>query len=73
MPIYLYQCEECGKRFEKLRLAGREQELRCIKCGGVRLKKLPASFRLWGKGSSSEESKGSSCSTCFGGDCSTCR
>lgn len=73
MPIYLYQCQECGEKFEKLILPGRDEEPRCIKCGGHKLNKLPASFRLSGGNSDSASGSGFSCSTCSGGDCSTCR
>lgn len=73
MPIYLYQCQKCGEKFEKLILPDRDQLLKCIKCGNARLSKLPTSFRFSGEGSGSMESRGSSCSTCSGGNCSSCR
>ena len=72
MPIYLYQCQKCGERFEKLILPGRDQLLECIKCGSASLSRLPTRFRFSGKGSEGMENTGSSCSTCSGGDCSSC-
>jgi putative FmdB family regulatory protein len=61
MPIYEYQCLECGERFEKLvrstsSLAGTE----CPKCGGRKVEKLLSAFGLQKSGSASDFS----CPTC---------
>ncbi|MDR2017621.1 MAG: zinc ribbon domain-containing protein [Syntrophobacterales bacterium] len=39
MPIYEYQCEQCGTVTEVLFL-GKEQDAACSACGGTRLTKL---------------------------------
>lgn len=69
MPIYIYECQNCGKTFEKfVRRRKEEEDLKCPHCNDKILKKLPAGFSF------SSDSSGSSlsCSTCSGGDCSTC-
>lgn len=41
MPIYEYRCEDCGRKSQFLTLAvGAAIDLKCPKCGGVRLRKL---------------------------------
>jgi putative FmdB family regulatory protein len=32
MPIYEFQCEDCGEIFEELILGNREDEIVCKKC-----------------------------------------
>lgn len=52
MPIYEYQCEACGHRFETLRKVSDSPLTCCPACGAEALKKLisaPA-FRLKGGG-----------------------
>jgi putative FmdB family regulatory protein len=34
MPIYLYQCEACGARFERLQKMSDEPLTECPECGG---------------------------------------
>lgn len=38
MPIYEFECEECGARFEEL-VAADVTELRCQRCGSARAKR----------------------------------
>ena len=54
MPIYEYQCQECGKEFEKLiRSISSTPEVECPHCGGKKVKKA---FSLFGTRSSSSGS-----------------
>jgi putative FmdB family regulatory protein len=54
MPIYEYQCQECGKEFEKLvRSISSTPEVECPHCGGKKVKKA---FSLFGTQSSSSGS-----------------
>jgi|UniRef100_A0A7V5XHE5 putative FmdB family regulatory protein len=71
MPIYEFQCEDCGEIFEELILGNREDEIVCKKCKSSRVKKLMSqvAFKSGGKFVSS---LGSACSTCKGGTCSSC-
>jgi putative FmdB family regulatory protein len=39
MPIYEFECEECGVRFEELLAAG-EAAARCGACGSTRTRRL---------------------------------
>jgi putative FmdB family regulatory protein len=38
MPVYEYDCEECGRRFDLL-VQRKDEEVRCSDCGGERVKK----------------------------------
>jgi len=65
MPIYEYQCQKCGHRFEELVLG--KKEIKCPNCKGTDLKKLFSAF------STLEESNISSGSdSCDNGTCNIC-
>jgi putative FmdB family regulatory protein len=41
MPIYEYECSQCGQCFEKLMFAGdAERDLKCTACGSPQVHKL---------------------------------
>lgn len=62
MPIYEYQCLECGEKFEKLvRSMNSPQEIECPKCGGRKVEKLLSAFGLQTSGTASEPI----CPTCM--------
>jgi putative FmdB family regulatory protein len=42
MPIYEFECEECGARFEELVAAG-AGEVACAECGSTRTRRLMSS------------------------------
>jgi putative FmdB family regulatory protein len=42
MPIYEFECEECGARFEELVAAGAEG-IACAECGSTRTRRLMSS------------------------------
>jgi putative FmdB family regulatory protein len=45
MPIYEYECEKCGRRFEYfLRSGGDEKKVKCPKCGAENPKRVVSSF-----------------------------
>jgi putative FmdB family regulatory protein len=71
MPIYEFQCEDCGEIFEELILGNREDEIVCKKCKSSRVKKLMSRV-AFKSGSKFVSSLGSACSTCKGGTCSSC-
>ncbi|GAI20545.1 unnamed protein product [marine sediment metagenome] len=51
MPIYEFECEKCGERFELHRnMADSDREVRCPKCGAEKPQRV---FSVFGKGSSS--------------------
>ncbi len=72
MPIFEFQCEECGEIFEELILDGKIDDITCRKCKSPKVKKLisKVSFKSEGK---FVNSSGSSCNICKGGTCSTCK
>jgi putative FmdB family regulatory protein len=39
MPIYEFECEECGRRFEEL-LPAATVEVECPRCGSARVRRL---------------------------------
>ncbi len=43
MPIYEFECEECGGRFEELVAAGAEG-VACAECGSTRTRRLVSAF-----------------------------
>ncbi|MEA3408310.1 MAG: zinc ribbon domain-containing protein [Chloroflexota bacterium] len=60
MPIYEYQCEECGHNFEKLiRSMSSTPDIECPKCHSANCKKAISLF-----GTSSSGSAGSSAAAC---------
>lgn len=71
MPIFEFQCEECGEVFEELVLGSDVSKVKCKKCKSSNVKKLisQVAFKSSGKFISSI---GSACSTCKGGTCSSC-
>jgi len=54
MPIYEYECANCGKRFEALRtLKDSDSEVECLRCGAKQTRRV---FSVFGTGS-----RGGSC------------
>lgn len=43
MPIYEYECEKCGHRFDKL-VSRSDVKVKCEKCASARVKKLISTF-----------------------------
>jgi len=67
MPIFEYQCKDCGHKFEKL-ILGEKEEIRCPKCDSKNVKKLlPSSIGVGRKGK-----EGGSCQSCQG-TCPLCK
>ncbi len=71
MPIFEFQCEECGEVFEELVLGDKIKDVKCKKCGSSKVTKLisQVAFRSEGKFVSTS---GGGCSVCSGGSCSVC-
>ncbi|MBL7119575.1 MAG: zinc ribbon domain-containing protein [Dehalococcoidia bacterium] len=60
MPIYEYQCTQCGEKLTVRQSIGEDgSQLKCPKCHAGNLKRLISSF--FGGGSGSSELSGSSC------------
>ena len=69
MPIYEYNCRECGHKFSKLESITSEERVKtCPECGGESKRIVPTtSFQLKGSGwfssGYSKEANTTSCST----------
>jgi putative FmdB family regulatory protein len=52
LPIYAYQCDDCGRGFDALQKVGAEALTECPNCAGHGLRKLLSApnFHLKGKG-----------------------
>jgi len=61
MPLFEYECQECGVKFEELRMSREgNDEVRCPHCSAVNIVKLFSSFS---SGSSSSTNNATNCST----------
>ncbi len=69
MPIYEYQCRDCGEEFEKLLFGPRQ--VRCPRCESEDVRKK---FSLFGMSGVEKAAAGASCSTCSSkrSSCSSC-
>jgi len=68
MPIYEYQCTQCGEKFEIRQAIGEGSSgLSCPKCHAGEPKRLFSSF--FSPGSSGTEPSEISCPTCSSGVC----
>jgi putative FmdB family regulatory protein len=68
MPIYEYQCTQCGERFEVRQSIGEDgSKLHCPKCNAQNPERLVSSF--FSPGSSTSAPSGISCPTCNTGTC----
>ena len=73
MPIYEYECLDCGRRFEKL-LLKLDAQISCPDCGGRNAAKRPSLFSSpGGKKAADFASSGSgSCAGCTSRNCGSC-
>ena len=62
MPIYEYQCQKCGYKFEELIFEG--SKIKCQKCDSKFLKKLFFSFVTKKSSENSTKNDDYSCPTC---------
>lgn len=72
MPIYEYQCSNCGHAFEKLVTTSSDRPKACPKCGGRKLDKQFSTFSASAESSSEPSCASGSCPTpsaCAGGTC----
>ncbi|MBA7470483.1 hypothetical protein ES707_05770 [subsurface metagenome] len=68
MPIYEYQCTQCGEKFEVRQSMGEDgSRLSCPKCSAQNPRRLFSSF--FSAGSSSSELSETSYPTCSTGTC----
>jgi putative FmdB family regulatory protein len=74
MPIYEYQCQDCGKNFEYLVIGKPEPE--CTACHSKKVCRLMSTCGFLSKGSGGETVKSSaatsSCGGCNASSCAGC-
>lgn len=65
MPLFEFECEECGERYEELlRSSSATDEVSCPKCGSARAHRLQSGFSTscsQGSGKAASSGAGSSC------------
>ncbi|WP_071933999.1 MULTISPECIES: FmdB family zinc ribbon protein [Sporomusaceae] len=66
MPIYEFQCNACGVRFDQLCRVNWEGAVRCPSCQSSDVRKLLSQFVSGGR-------SGGGCTGCSGKSCSTCK
>lgn len=72
MPIYEYQCRQCGTHFELIRTYSQaDSPAQCPHCAGSETRRELSRVNAFSGGKSLTDS-GPSCSSCSGGSCSTC-
>jgi putative FmdB family regulatory protein len=54
MPIYTYECKDCGRKFEVLAGVGEgDEEVRCDKCKSTNVERTFSAFNIGSGGRSS--------------------
>ncbi|HOE34585.1 MAG: zinc ribbon domain-containing protein [Chloroflexi bacterium] len=72
MPIYEYQCQQCGTHFELIRAYSQaDSPAQCPRCTSIETKRKLSKVNAFSNGKSLTDS-GPSCGSCSGGSCSTC-
>lgn len=74
MPIYEFQCTDCGEKKEILFRKNDEKiEMKCDKCGSANLQRIlsSANFAVPGGPAASAPGATSSTHSCSGGSCTT--
>ena len=74
MPIYEFQCADCGEKKEILFRSNDEKiEMKCDKCGSANLQRVLSStnFSVSGGSGASAAKATASSHKCSGGSCST--
>lgn len=70
MPIYEYECLNCGRNFEKI-IFSKNEEINCTSCNSNKVRKRVSAFGMK-TGEKFSSPSGSACNTCSSGNCSTC-
>jgi putative FmdB family regulatory protein len=53
MPIYEYECRNCGDKFELLRsISASDREIKCPRCGADNPRRVLSTFSTGGSGGS---------------------
>lgn len=72
MPLYEYECQDCGSLFDSLRsMKDADVPINCSKCESQHTKRLLSLFYAQSSGRS-VAGTGGGCSGCAGGSCGSC-
>jgi len=74
MPVYEYQCKDCGKKFEALRpMSKADAAIPCKHCSGKRTTRMMSRFAAHSGGKAvAGTGGGGGCAGCSGGSCASC-
>jgi putative FmdB family regulatory protein len=73
MPLYEYECKDCGKKFDMLRtMRDADAPVVCVRCESQRTKRLLSRFNAQSGGHAVAGRSSCNCSGCSGGSCSGC-
>ncbi len=61
MPIFEYQCRDCGKKFEKIIASSAATKVACKQCGSPRVTTLLSTFAVAGASAKSALSEPGLC------------
>ncbi|MCS7199615.1 MAG: zinc ribbon domain-containing protein [Caldimicrobium sp.] len=72
MPIFEFQCKECGEVFEELVFGNNYGDIKCKRCKSLQVQKIMSqvAFKSGGKFVSASSS---ACGSCSSGACSSCK
>lgn len=72
MPIYEYQCKDCGHKFEAMRgMSQADALIACEQYHGQHTNRLLSTFNAHGSAGSITHTSGG-CGSCGGGSCASC-
>jgi putative FmdB family regulatory protein len=72
MPVYEYECKDCGQHFDKMRpMSQADTPIACVRCQSTATRRMLSRFFASSEGRSLTSS-GCSCSDCGGGSCASC-
>ncbi len=73
MPLYEYECKQCGANFDVIRpISQADQPVACVKCSSTQSsRKISTCFAHTGS-SGSKSSASSGCGSCSGKSCASC-
>lgn len=73
MPIYEYQCIDCGKRFELIRtISQADLSTECLNCHGRKTTRVLTTCYARTTGETTSSKSVGGCSGCSGKNCSSC-
>ena len=73
MPVYEYECKDCGVKFEAIRsMKDADQTIPCQSCKSSKTKRALSLCFSHSEGKDVSAQSSSSCGHCAGGSCANC-